>query len=45
MTHTSEPHLSADVAVSLQDDRPGTLARAIGCVVVQEQEVAIVPGG
>ena len=27
-----EPHLDADLAVTLEDDRPGTLAKAIGCV-------------
>jgi hypothetical protein len=26
------PHLAADLAVTLADDRPGMLARAIGCV-------------
>jgi hypothetical protein len=26
------PHLDADLAVTLADDRPGMLARAIGCV-------------
>ena len=26
------PHLAADLAVSLAEDRPGTLARALGCV-------------
>ena len=26
------PHLSEDVAVTLADDRPGMLAKAIGCV-------------
>jgi len=25
-------HLDADLAVTLEDDRPGTLARALGCV-------------
>ena len=25
-------HLDADLAVTLQEDRPGTLARALGCV-------------
>ena len=25
-------HLDADLAITLQEDRPGTLARAIGCV-------------
>jgi hypothetical protein len=25
-------HLAADLAVTLEDDRPGTLAKAIGCV-------------
>ena len=25
-------HLDADLAVTLQDDRPGTLAKALGCV-------------
>ena len=27
-----DPHLDADLAVTLDDDRPGTLARALGCV-------------
>ena len=27
-----EPHLAADLAVTLAEDRPGMLARAIGCV-------------
>jgi hypothetical protein len=27
-----EPHLAADLAVTLEQDRPGMLARAIGCV-------------
>jgi hypothetical protein len=27
-----EPHLAADIAVTLAADRPGTLAKAIGCV-------------
>jgi hypothetical protein len=26
------PHIAADIAVTLAADRPGTLARAIGCV-------------
>jgi hypothetical protein len=26
------PHLTADLAVTLDEDHPGTLARAIGCV-------------
>ena len=26
------PHLAADLAVTLSDDRPGSLAKAIGCV-------------
>jgi hypothetical protein len=26
------PHLAADLAVTLEDDRPGMLAKAIGCV-------------
>ena len=26
------PHLAADLAVTLADDRPGMLAKAIGCV-------------
>ena len=26
------PHLDADLAVTLPDDRPGMLAKAIGCV-------------
>ena len=26
------PHLDADLAVTLQNDRPGTLAQALGCV-------------
>jgi len=26
------PHLAADLAVTLRDDRPGMLAKAIGCV-------------
>ena len=25
-------HLDADLAVTLEDDRPGTLARALGCI-------------
>ena len=29
---TNAPHIAADLAVSLHEDRPGTLARAIGCV-------------
>jgi hypothetical protein len=32
MTDTKAPHIAADLAVSLLDDRPGMLARAIGCV-------------
>ena len=32
MTNASAPHVAADLAVSLQEDRPGMLARAIGCV-------------
>jgi hypothetical protein len=27
-----QPHLTADLAVTLDEDHPGTLARAIGCV-------------
>ena len=27
-----QPHLTADLAVTLDDDHPGTLAKAIGCV-------------
>ena len=27
-----DAHLDADLAVTLDDDRPGTLARALGCV-------------
>ena len=27
-----EPHVDADVAVTLDEDRPGTLARALSCV-------------
>jgi hypothetical protein len=30
MTHT--PHLASDLAVTLQEDRPGMLAKAINCV-------------
>ena len=26
------PHLAADIAVTLADDRPGMLAKAIGCI-------------
>jgi hypothetical protein len=29
---TAGPHLDADLAITLQDDRPGTLAKALGCV-------------
>jgi len=29
---TNAPHIAADLTVSLQEDRPGMLARAIGCV-------------
>jgi hypothetical protein len=29
---TDGPHLDADLAITLQEDRPGTLARALGCV-------------
>jgi len=32
MTDANAPHIAADLAVSLQEDRPGMLARAIGCV-------------
>lgn len=32
MNTTTEPHLAADLAVSLHEDRPGVLARAISCV-------------
>jgi hypothetical protein len=32
MNTTTDPHLAADLAVSLQEDRPGVLARAITCV-------------
>jgi hypothetical protein len=32
MTNSTEPHLAADLAVSLHEDRPGVLARAITCV-------------
>ena len=32
MNTTAEPHLAADRAVSLHEDRPGVLARAITCV-------------
>jgi hypothetical protein len=28
----SDAHLDADLAVTLDEDRPGTLARALGCV-------------
>jgi hypothetical protein len=27
-----KPHLAADLAVTLDNDRPGTLAKALGCV-------------
>jgi hypothetical protein len=29
---TDGPHLDADLAVTLVEDRPGTLAKALGCV-------------
>lgn len=29
---TDGPHLDADLAITLHEDRPGTLARALGCV-------------
>ena len=29
-----DAHLDADLAVTLEEDRPGTLARALGCVSV-----------
>jgi len=32
MTEMTDPHLAADLAVTLPEDRPGVLARAIGCV-------------
>ena len=33
MTHSPlTPHLATDLAVTLDEDRPGTLAKAIGCV-------------
>lgn len=30
--NSNGPHLTADLAVTLDEDHPGTLARAIGCV-------------
>ena len=32
MAELDKPHLAADLAVTLDGDRPGTLARALGCV-------------
>lgn len=32
MTTDTTPHLAADLAVTLDHDRPGTLARALGCI-------------
>jgi hypothetical protein len=31
-TALDKPHLAADLAVTLDGDRPGTLAKALGCV-------------
>jgi len=31
-TALDKPHLAADLAVTLDNDRPGTLAKALGCV-------------
>ena len=31
-TDSARPHLASDLAVTLADDRPGMLAKAIGCV-------------
>ena len=33
------PHLAADLAVTLADDRPGMLAKAIGCVSAAKQSL------
>lgn len=32
MKEAINPHLAADLAVTLDNDRPGTLARALGCI-------------
>jgi hypothetical protein len=32
MINSTQPHLAADLAVSLHEDRPGVLARAMTCV-------------
>ena len=31
-TASNDPHVAADLAVTLEQDRPGTLAKALGCV-------------